>query len=119
MTNTPENHSPNSPPEAENLSSARDDLAILSSKLEAEKQARNPKPLKQDNSKAMGMRIASDFIAGIVFGVVSGYYLDKWLNSHPWGLMGMTVLGFAAGIRNAMRTSAEFDKKQQDNHSDS
>ena len=91
--------------------SAKDDLAHLSAKLEAEKQARMPKPQKKQGGKALGMRIATDFIAGILFGIFSGYYLDKWLDSQPWGLIVMTILGFAGGIRNAMRTSEEFDKK--------
>ena len=84
-------------------------LTELSHKIEVEKQARTPKKQAEpDQGRALGMRIASDFFAGIFFGMLVGYYMDQWLETAPFALIIMTFLGFGAGIRNAMRSSDEF-----------
>jgi ATP synthase protein I len=47
----------------------------------------------------------------IVIGLVVGVYLDRWLDSAPWGLLIFLVLGIAAGFRNighAIRKSRDL-----------
>ena len=90
-------------------------LTELSHKIEVEKQARTTTEEKEpDHGRALGMRIASDFFAGIFFGVLVGYYMDQWLDTAPFAMIIMTFLGFGAGIRNAMRSSEEFAQRTQE-----
>ncbi|MFN3232428.1 MAG: AtpZ/AtpI family protein [Alphaproteobacteria bacterium] len=63
------------------------------------------------NAKAVGIRVGIDLFAGVLFGVVSGIFLDRWLGTSPWLLIVMMLLGFSAGIRNVIRT-AELESKK-------
>ena len=101
------------PPPKKSHKSSDEILTELSHKIEVEKQARTPKKATEpDHGRALGMRIASDFFAGIFFGLLVGYYLDQWLETAPFAMIIMTFLGFGAGIRNAMRSSDEFAARQ-------
>lgn len=91
---------------------AQEDLDRLTANLQAEHQKRTPPPPKGQSEKALGMRIASDFIAGIVFGLGSGYYIDQWQDTAPWGMVIMTLLGFAGGTRNAIKTTTQYEKQK-------
>jgi ATP synthase protein I len=53
----------------------------------------------------MAMRLAAEFVAGILVGGVIGWFLDGWLGTSPWGLIVFLLLGFAAGVLNALRTA--------------
>lgn len=66
------------------------------------------------SSKAVGMRIGIDLFSGVVFGVVVGLALDRWLGTAPWLMIVFIVLGTAAGILNVIRTAKEEEKKSQD-----
>jgi F0F1-type ATP synthase assembly protein I len=57
------------------------------------------KMAKQDESNwgkaaSVGMEVA----VGVGLGVLVGYWIDKRLNSSPWGMLIGAALGFAAGI---------------------
>jgi len=54
---------------------------------------------------ALGFRLAADFVAGVVLGAALGWGLDRLLGTSPWGLVVFLLLGFAAGILNAMRSA--------------
>ncbi|KKC41316.1 hypothetical protein WH87_01185 [Devosia epidermidihirudinis] len=60
-------------------------------------------------SLARGMRIGTEFVAAIVIGGILGYLIDLGLNTSPWGLLIMFMLGFAAGILNVTRSVAEMN----------
>ena len=73
------------------------------------------KPDRQEASaKGVGFKIGLDLFAGVLFGVGSGIYLDRWLGTAPWLLLVMIVLGFGAGIRNVIRTAELENKKYRD-----
>jgi ATP synthase protein I len=40
-----------------------------------------------------------------VVGAGIGWLLDRWLGISPWGLIVFLLLGFAAGVRNVMRSA--------------
>lgn len=89
---------------------ARDDrpnsLDEFSERLERVKgQAAGPAP-KQGSAGAWGraMRVSSDLLAGLFVGCLLGLGLDHWLNTKPVFLLVGMALGFAAGLRNMMRT---------------
>lgn len=51
-----------------------------------------------------GFRMMTDLVAAVLVGGVFGYFLDRWLGTTPWLLLGFLLLGFYAGVRNTMRT---------------
>lgn len=40
------------------------------------------------------------FALAIVLGLIAGYYVDKWLGTHPWGFFIGLGMGVVAGFRN-------------------
>ena len=62
----------------------------------------------KERSKTAGwgdaMKIASEFVAGIVVGVGLGLIIDHVFGTSPFGLIVCLLLGFAAGVLNVLRT---------------
>lgn len=50
------------------------------------------------------MRVSSELLAGLFVGSLLGIGLDRWLGTAPWFLLAGIGLGFAAGLRNLMRS---------------
>lgn len=50
------------------------------------------------------LRVSSDLLAGVFVGSLLGLGLDRWLGTEPWFLLVGIGMGFAAGLRNMMRT---------------
>jgi F0F1-type ATP synthase assembly protein I len=69
----------------------------------------------------MAWKIDSDFARystlGIQFGVIIlffgwlGVKLDAWLDSSPWGLLGVGTLGFIAGMYQLVTGARRHEKK--------
>src|SRR5437763_5338966 len=57
------------------------------------------------SAMALGFRLSSELIAGVVVGAVIGWGLDYLLSTSPWGLIVFFLLGFAAGVVNVMRSA--------------
>ncbi len=57
-----------------------------------------------------GLRLGTEFIAAILVGAVAGYLLDRWLNTAPWIMLVMLLIGFAAGVLNVVRSAAELNR---------
>jgi ATP synthase protein I len=47
--------------------------------------------------------VSVELFAGMLFGGGVGWFLDRWLGTKPWLLVGMFLLGSAAGLLNAYR----------------
>jgi ATP synthase protein I len=56
---------------------------------------------------AQGLRLSSEFVAGILAGALLGWVLDRLANSAPWGLIAGVILGFCAGMLNVLRASGK------------
>jgi ATP synthase protein I len=56
------------------------------------------------------MRLGTEFIAAILVGAVAGYLLDRWLNTAPWLMLVMLLIGFAAGVLNVVRAASEMNR---------
>lgn len=41
--------------------------------------------------------------SSIAVGLFMGYFLDRWLGTHPWLLLVFTVLGIASGLISLLR----------------
>lgn len=71
-----------------------------------------PKPDARQRGQAMGqgLRIAVELVVGVGFGAIVGWWLDGLLNTRPWLMVVMVLLGFAAGMMNIIRTAQRLQK---------
>lgn len=63
-----------------------------------------PEPDAAAPAWGRALRVSSDLLAGLIVGGFLGWGLDYWLGTSPWLLLLGLGLGFAAGLRNMMRT---------------
>ena len=56
-----------------------------------------------------GLRLASEFVAAILVGAGLGWIIDSFLPTRPWATVVLLLLGFAAGVLNVVRTTAEMN----------
>jgi ATP synthase protein I len=64
-----------------------------------------PRPRADTSGLARGLRLSTEFVAGVLIGALAGWLLDRWLHISPWGLIVFLLLGFAAGVLNVMRAA--------------
>jgi len=90
--------------ELENLEKRRRDLeGRLREKGALKNEADTLK--QQDEKPQMGqaMKLASEFLAAVVVGVLLGLGFDQITGFAPWGLVVFLFLGFASGVLNMLR----------------
>ena len=91
-------------------------LRRLSDRLDRSTTARSPTPTSSpfvDRSGfSRGLRLSSEFIVGVLVGAVVGWAVDHWLRTSPFGLIGLTLLGFVAAVVNLVRTSSSGARPQ-------
>ena len=54
---------------------------------------------------AVGLRLSSELVAGVLVGAVLGWGFDRLLSTSPWGLIVFLLFGFGAGVINVVRSS--------------
>jgi ATP synthase protein I len=54
---------------------------------------------------ARGMKLVSEFVAGIAAGGLLGWLIDRFAGVQPFGLLIGLMFGFAAGLRNLYRAT--------------
>ena len=57
----------------------------------------------------MGMRLATELVAGAAVGTGIGWGLDHVFGSSPWATLVFSVMGWVAGIMNAYRAVRGMD----------
>ena len=57
------------------------------------------------SAMALGFRLSSELIAGVVVGALLGWAFDHLLSTSPWGLIVLVLLGFTAGVVNVVRSA--------------
>jgi F0F1-type ATP synthase assembly protein I len=82
------------------MSDDTQDLQDLDKKIKA----MTPAP-KEQSEVAKTLNAGMDFTAPILGGIFIGYMLDNWLNTQPAFIIGMLLLGVAAGISNIYKAS--------------
>ncbi|WP_425410975.1 AtpZ/AtpI family protein [Hyphococcus sp.] len=89
-----------------------DAFSVRLERMRAQGQETRP----QGSASAWGraMRISSDLLAGLFVGCLLGLGLDHWLETQPAFLLVGMALGFAAGLRNMMRTLKEQNEQPSD-----
>ena len=53
-------------------------------------------------------RIGVELVAALIVGVGIGLFLDHWLDTAPWFLIGFFFIGAGAGIVNVYRATAGY-----------
>lgn len=98
-----------------------DPLKGLGAKLKkARETSRHGRPDESQSEKAnpkayaLGMRVALEMIAAFIGGGAIGWFLDSWLGTSPWMLILWVALGFAAGIRSAIRVTQMAERTAED-----
>lgn len=68
---------------------------------------------------ARQMRAAEPYISavwklvgGAVVGVLGGYWLDRWLGTAPWLLLGLSLVGISVGFYGFLREMARLGKRK-------
>jgi len=61
---------------------------------------------------ALGLRLSSELVAGVIVGAAIGWFLDRWLGTSPWGFIVFLLLGFVAGLLNLMRSAGLVAERQ-------
>jgi ATP synthase protein I len=54
---------------------------------------------------AIGFRLSSELIAGVIVGALLGWGFDRFLSTSPFGLIVFVLLGFVAGVVNVVRSA--------------
>jgi ATP synthase protein I len=57
------------------------------------------------SAMALGFRLSSELVAGVVVGAIIGWGFDRLLSTSPWGLIVFVLLGFIAGVVNVIRSA--------------
>ena len=111
MGDGPENRKPES--QAETSRQADDDLADrldnLDARLQATKQQHSAdvdveKP-RSSSGLALGLRLGTEFVVAVLVGAGIGFTIDSYAGTSPWGMIVLLLLGFCAGVLNAMRVA--------------
>lgn len=88
-----------------------DDLNKRIAKAQAEIDARErPKYMGSGKGMGIGFRMASDFAAAVIVGVILGLGIDALFKVSPWGVIGCLLLGFVAGVRNVVATAMKANQ---------
>ncbi len=63
------------------------------------------------HAESKGWAVAIEFVGAVLISAFIGWSIDEYadLETRPWGMIVMLLLGFAAGVRRAMQTSVQFD----------
>jgi ATP synthase protein I len=65
------------------------------------------------SAMAVGLRLSSELVAGVVVGAALGWCFDRLLSTSPWGLIVFLLLGFTAGVINVMRSAGVMAKQSE------
>lgn len=65
----------------------------------------------EGRAESRGWAIGIEFVGVVLVSAAIGWGIDSYagLGTRPWAMIVLLVLGFAAGVRRAMQTSAQFD----------
>ncbi|WGR98664.1 MULTISPECIES: AtpZ/AtpI family protein [unclassified Bradyrhizobium] len=64
------------------------------------------------SAMALGFRLSSELIAGVVVGAAIGWGIDHWLSTSPFGFIVFMLLGFVAGVVNVVRSAGVASGKR-------
>ena len=84
--------------------------ALDAQRREAEQEARERLQApggETGRAMSLGMRVLTEFVAGVIAGGVIGWLLDHWLSTKPVFLLIFGALGTVAGFLNVYRIAVQ------------
>jgi ATP synthase protein I len=82
-------------------------------KLETNQSGNEEQAQAKASAMAIGLRLSSELVAGVLAGAALGWGFDRLLSTSPWGLIVFLLLGFVAGVMNVMRTAGVMAKQSE------
>lgn len=72
----------------------------------------------EGRAESRGWAVGIEFVGAVLVSGFIGWLIDNFagLGTKPWAMIAFLVLGFIAGVRRAMTTSAQFDADPGDNN---
>ncbi len=64
---------------------------------------------KTPSEESRGYAIGVEFVGAVLVGGFLGWFLDRQFGTAPWLMIVLLLLGFAAGVRSALKRSKQFD----------
>jgi ATP synthase protein I len=64
------------------------------------------------SAMAIGFRLSSELVAGVVLGAVIGWGCDRLLSTSPFGLIVFVLTGFVAGVVNVVRSAGRISRNR-------
>lgn len=95
---------------------SQDDLNARIAKAQAKiDEADRPSQMSAGRGMGLGFRMASDFAAAVIVGVVLGLGIDAVFRVSPWGVIICLLLGFLAGVRNVVAAASRASRSAATN----
>jgi len=73
----------------------------------------NPKIKKVFDQVSRYASVGLELGFSVAIGIVSGYYLDKWLGTSPWLTIFLLLCGVAAGFKRIYLVLKSLEREQQ------
>lgn len=70
--------------------------------------------LRGEAGAGVGYRVGVELFAGMLFGGGLGWLLDRWLDTKPWLMVLLFLLGAAAGLLNSYRAMMRANRTAPD-----
>jgi ATP synthase protein I len=90
------------------LSEIRDSRKIETDQSGNEQDAAQAKA----SAMAVGFRLSSELVAGVLVGAALGWGFDRLLSTSPWGFVVFFLAGFVAGVVNVVRSAGRASAKR-------
>jgi ATP synthase protein I len=89
-----------------------DDLRALGERIDALKRQEAP-PAKKSapTSGEVAIRFATELLSAVIVGFLIGWGMDKLFGTTPIFMIGLFLLGAAAGIRNVIVASKDIERR--------
>ena len=66
----------------------------------------------EGSAAGLAMRAVTELFVGLAVCMVGGYYIDRYLGTAPWIMIGLMPVGLAAGVVNVLRLSNSKQAKE-------
>lgn len=68
---------------------------------------------RQTRAIGKAWSLAIEMVAAVGVSLFIGWWLDRWLGTAPWGLLGFILLGIAAAMWSAIRTGIMMQRQAE------
>jgi ATP synthase protein I len=87
-----------------------EDIDDIAARLDGIKKTRATSEIadkRRTKGLGLAMRMGMDLVAACFVGGFLGHLMDQALGTRPWFMLGMFIVGVAAGMRNMVRSAYE------------